>query len=249
MPKFVAPVLTSGFGSVPALNEAFAELEAALENTVSRDGSSPNQMEADLDLNSFKILNVSAGTQAGDAVNLGQLQELASGVIVSRLEQQLATAAQTLVAFTTLSYQPGQNNLAVYKDGVRLFISSGFTETSATSITLTTPCAGGERIVVVTNVSTGTMDDVPAHTHTTADITNLAAYTGLDARYFTEAEVTALLAAKAALAGATFTGNVVIDADILKKNADSGTTVRQPRVFVQSGDPGAAAQDGDLWLW
>jgi hypothetical protein len=37
---------------------------------------------------------------------------------------------------------------------------------------------------------------VEGHTHGTADITNLSSYTGLDARYFTESEVTALLAAK-----------------------------------------------------
>lgn len=34
------------------------------------------------------------------------------------------------------------------------------------------------------------------HTHVTTDITDLASYTGFDARYFTEAEVTALLAGK-----------------------------------------------------
>lgn len=34
-----------------------------------------------------------------------------------------------------------------------------------------------------------------------------------------------------------------------RANANSGTLTRQPRVFVQSGDPGAAAADGDLWIW
>lgn len=38
---------------------------------------------------------------------------------------------------------------------------------------------------------------MPTHTHGTADITDLAAYTGFDARYYTEAEVTSLLAGKA----------------------------------------------------
>lgn len=33
------------------------------------------------------------------------------------------------------------------------------------------------------------------------------------------------------------------------KNANSTTLTRQPRVFVQSADPGAAAADGDLWFW
>lgn len=34
-----------------------------------------------------------------------------------------------------------------------------------------------------------------------------------------------------------------------QKNANSGTMTRMPRIFVQSGDPGAAAADGDLWFW
>lgn len=33
------------------------------------------------------------------------------------------------------------------------------------------------------------------------------------------------------------------------KNANSTTLTTQPRVFVQAGDPGAAAADGDLWFW
>lgn len=33
------------------------------------------------------------------------------------------------------------------------------------------------------------------------------------------------------------------------KNANSGTMTTQPRIFVQSSDPGAAAADGDLWFW
>lgn len=31
--------------------------------------------------------------------------------------------------------------------------------------------------------------------------------------------------------------------------ADSSAWVRQPRIFVQATDPGAAAADGDLWFW
>lgn len=40
-----------------ALNDNFDRIEEAFENTLSRDGSTPNQMEADLDMNSNDILN------------------------------------------------------------------------------------------------------------------------------------------------------------------------------------------------
>ena len=46
------------------------------------------------------------------------------------------------------------------------------------------------------------------HTHVTADITDLASYTGLDVRYYTEAEVTSLLAGK------SNTGHTHVVADI-----------------------------------
>ncbi|MCJ4696595.1 hypothetical protein LNV39_29130, partial [Klebsiella pneumoniae] len=32
-------------------------------------------------------------------------------------------------------------------------------------------------------------------------------------------------------------------------NAASSAFVRQPRIFVQSADPGTAASDGDVWVW
>jgi hypothetical protein len=40
-----------------------------------------------------------------------------------------------------------------------------------------------------------------------------------------------------------------LDGRPLIRNANSGTLTTQPRIFVQSGDPGAAAADGDIWAW
>lgn len=48
------------------LNENFAAIAAAFENTLSRDGTSPNQMEADLDLNTNTLDN----TVLGDEVEI-----------------------------------------------------------------------------------------------------------------------------------------------------------------------------------
>ena len=59
--------------AVNTINANGALTEAALENTLSRDGSTPNTMSAAIDMNSNKLLNVSAGTVASDGVNLAQL--------------------------------------------------------------------------------------------------------------------------------------------------------------------------------
>mgnify|MGYP003636351001 CR=1 FL=1 len=49
--------IASGYYSRQALNNNFTALNNALDNTVSRDGSTPNTMTADLDLNGQDILN------------------------------------------------------------------------------------------------------------------------------------------------------------------------------------------------
>ena len=52
--------ITSGYASQTQLNENFININTALNNTLSRDGSLPNAMNADLDLNNNDLLNVKA---------------------------------------------------------------------------------------------------------------------------------------------------------------------------------------------
>lgn len=65
MAKLSLNNITSGFASNTALNANFDAIEAALENTVSRDGTTPNQMTADLDMNGHRILNALADSGDG----------------------------------------------------------------------------------------------------------------------------------------------------------------------------------------
>ena len=52
--------ISSGYASQSQLNENFENLNNALGNTLSLDGSTPNAMNADLDLNDNDLLNVRA---------------------------------------------------------------------------------------------------------------------------------------------------------------------------------------------
>lgn len=52
--------IQSGFNSQETINSNFLALQQAFSNTLSRDGSVPNFMSADLDLNGNNLLNVSA---------------------------------------------------------------------------------------------------------------------------------------------------------------------------------------------
>jgi hypothetical protein len=64
MAKLTLTDITSGHGSADLHNANNTLLEAALENTLSRDGTTPNTMSADLDMNGNNILNVGATATA-----------------------------------------------------------------------------------------------------------------------------------------------------------------------------------------
>lgn len=248
MAKLTLQPVTSGFASTDRLNANFEAIEAALENTLSRDGSAPNQMEAELDMNSRKITNLAAGENNNDAVNYGQLISTVLNYVVQRIEETQTIPLQANYTLQNFTYAPGQNNLAVYRNGVRL-LSSEFVETSPTVITLVDVPVGLETLQFVVNESLGTFGDIPAHTHEFEDILDLVYYTGFDSRYYTEAEIDAALALKANLAAPTFTGAVKIQDSVSRKNADNSTYVAQPRIFVQASDPGANAAENDIWMW
>ena len=52
--------ISSGYASQSQLNENFTNIQTAFNNTLSLDGSLPNAMQADLDLNENDLLNVRA---------------------------------------------------------------------------------------------------------------------------------------------------------------------------------------------
>lgn len=57
MAKLTLNNIGSRYGSIDALNDNSDLIEAAFENTLSRDGTGPNNMESDLDMDSHDIIN------------------------------------------------------------------------------------------------------------------------------------------------------------------------------------------------
>ena len=55
MAKLTLNTIAAGYSSTTALNANSAATEAAMEKTLSRDGTSPNTMTADLDMNVITI--------------------------------------------------------------------------------------------------------------------------------------------------------------------------------------------------
>lgn len=58
MAKLTLADITADYGSKALFNDNFALIETAIENTLSRDGTAPNTMEANLDMNSNRIVNL-----------------------------------------------------------------------------------------------------------------------------------------------------------------------------------------------
>lgn len=71
--------LTNETSAVAQLNSNNTLIEAALENTLSRDGTTPNTMSADLDMNSNQILNLADATTAQEPATKAQLDAASLG--------------------------------------------------------------------------------------------------------------------------------------------------------------------------
>lgn len=175
MAKVNLPRLSAGgFGSVTLINQALSEIEAAFENTVSRDGDLPNQLQFDLDLNGYNILNSGNSDDPNRLVEYQELveyvQAAAAGLVVQRVQTFTATSGQTLFVLTDFEYTTGSNNLAVYLNGLRLVKDVDYEETNSSTVTLLAGASIGAKVSFVNNEFVGTVD-LPAHTHTWAQIT------------------------------------------------------------------------------
>lgn len=174
MAKLTLPRMQSGFLSVDMFNSAMADIEVFVDSLLSRDGLLPNQMEADIDLNGHSLLNLGPGSDLDSLVTVDQMQTYvegqAAGIVVQRVEFQVATAAQTVFTLQDFEYAQGSNNLAVYKNGERIFTPADYTETSSSVVTLVAPAALNDDFAFVSNEFLGTVD-LPPHQHTWDQIT------------------------------------------------------------------------------
>jgi hypothetical protein len=89
--------------AVNAININNATLVAALDNTISRDGTSPNQMQAPLDMNSNRILNLPTPTTAFDPM---RMMDVGTPITVSPLPVG-GTVNQVLAKNSSTNFDAG----------------------------------------------------------------------------------------------------------------------------------------------
>lgn len=111
MAKLTLTDISSGYSSTSTINTNNGLIETALENTLSRDGTSPNTMSANLDMNSNKVVNVTDPTGNQDAATKAYVDLIATGSATTTvLTTGSATFSTVLTGFATaldvsLNYQ------------------------------------------------------------------------------------------------------------------------------------------------
>ena len=94
--------ITTGHASIAALNTNFTALRDGFDNTLSRDGSSPNTMSADIDLNGNDLNNVAAlkNTSGQDivALTLGYMNTANTAATNAGNSATAAASSQTAAA-------------------------------------------------------------------------------------------------------------------------------------------------------
>lgn len=117
--------LANQLSAQSSINSNFSAIENAWENNLSRDGTSPNQMEADLDLNSNSLLNVADPVAETDGVNLRSVRPLVEE-FASEIAQTLIEGTAVLEVYTATAGQtdfplpsdPGSSiNMHVFVNG------------------------------------------------------------------------------------------------------------------------------------
>lgn len=162
--------------AVNAINANNAILETALDNTLSRDGTSPNTMGSSLDMNSNQIINLPAPATSTSALRLTDLNSFIGGGTISTIPAG-GTTGQALTKVNSTDYNTAWTTVPAVTS-VGLALPADFTVTGSpvtttgtltgawvttptgtgavvrsASPTLTSPALGTPSAVVLTNAT------------------------------------------------------------------------------------------------
>ena len=189
MAKLTLSTIGSRYGSIDALNANFDAIEAALENTMSLDGTAPNGMEVDLDMNSHKVINLADPTNNGDAVSKGWLLEqegnAAASADAAAASASAAENSAVAAAASASSATSSASTATTQASSATASASTATTQaTNASTSATTATTQAGIATTQATNASTSASTASSAATAAEAarDAT-LAAYDSFDDRY------------------------------------------------------------------
>jgi hypothetical protein len=171
MAKLILSTIGSRYGSIDALNANFDAIEAALENTLSLDGTAPNGLEVDLDMNTHKIINLSDPTNNGDAVSKGWLLEQEGNAVASAEAAAASAAAAENSAVAAAASAASASGAG-----------ASATAAAASAVTATTQASNASASASSASASATTATNAVTSAEAARDAT-LAAYDSFDDRY------------------------------------------------------------------
>lgn len=98
MAKLTLTDITTSFLSKEAINSNNTLIEQAIENTLSRDGTTPNEMGADLDMDSNDIINVNSLTVDSITLNGVDITSLTTAADAAAASEAAASASESAAA-------------------------------------------------------------------------------------------------------------------------------------------------------
>ena len=222
------------------INDNFQALQAAIENTVSRDGTVPNYMDADLDLNSYRIINAAAPVEGKDVVTLEYFEEKAGGAIEAAAEakasaSKAASSAQSaLVASNNAIGQLSQAEGLLtateqYVDSAKADINTAVSDAESTISTIVSDAEGSITNIAVTeankaiaNAAQEATDMATANVNSYVDGTvkpSLQTYVDQAQENANSAATSMEQAALSATAASNYASNASADADNASESA------------------------------
>lgn len=105
--------LSNPTSAVSTINSNFQAVENAMENTLSRDGTSPNTMSADFDMNNNQILNLPEPVDPTDPVRLTDIDEFLTASLAAQAAAEAAQAAAEEALADTISTKEEAEDAAI----------------------------------------------------------------------------------------------------------------------------------------
>lgn len=132
---------------IATLNANNANIEAAMENTLSRDGTTPNQMNSNLDMNSYHINNLPEPSSDTDPVRLIDLTNVSEVTNVlhtaSSTSVTIGLGAKTFTVPSGLGFFAGQFILVQVSGDTTKYMLARVTSYSGTSLVINSLVSAG----------------------------------------------------------------------------------------------------------
>lgn len=100
MSDYVVTNVTSGFEMEVTINKNLNDIKTAMDKLLSREISTDNALEQNLDIGGFRLINLPAATDPTDPVRLSEINSLA----VAEVIQVIPFAGAISIDATTLTY-------------------------------------------------------------------------------------------------------------------------------------------------